>query len=144
MRPASPTDLTEIDHNIYRNTSSTEVVAFNGTYYSWNSWRALTGSPDSHSYHSTTNNYPDFTDMANGDFTIQGGSPAAGTGANLQSEIEGWGIEGVEWKDINGVPRTSNPSIGAYEIEQGGGGGGNNPPSQPANPEPSNGSLNQL
>ena len=139
---STPTELTDINYNIYRNTSSNEVVAFNGNGYSWNNWKSMAGSPDSHSYHSTANNYPDFTDMTNGDFTIQPGSPAAGSGTNLQNEIQGWGIEGVEWKDINGVPRGSSPSMGAYEI-QGGGGGGNNLPSQPESPAPANGALNQ-
>ena len=139
---STPTELNDINYNIYRNTSSGLVVAFNGTGYSWNNWKSMAGSPDSHSYHSTASNYPDFTDMTNGDFTIQPGSPAAGSGTNLQNEIQGWGIEGVEWKDINGVPRGSSPSIGAYEI-QGGGGGGNNLPSQPVSPAPGDGALNQ-
>jgi len=46
------------------------------------------------------------------DFTLQGGSPAKNNGANLQSLIEGFGLE---WKDKNGVSRDSSPSCGAYE-----------------------------
>ncbi len=45
--------------------------------------------------------------------------------------------------DIAGNTRLGTWDIGAYEITQGGG-GGNNPPTQPANPGPSNGAINQL
>ena len=69
-------------------------------------------------------------------------------GTDLQSEIEGWGVEGVEWTGIknpyipgaNGQIRDANPDVGAFENTQG---SQNNPPNQPSNPNPANGAINQ-
>jgi len=48
----------------------------------------------------------------NWDLHLQSGSPAIDEGANLQSFIEGLGLE---WKDKDGVARDSTPDCGAYQ-----------------------------
>ena len=83
---------------------------------------------------------PLFVNSTN-DWHLQSGSPARNQGVDLQSEVEGWGVDGVTWTDKDGVARDSSPDIGAYEFI--GSGGGNNPPNQPSNPNPGNGTVNQ-
>jgi hypothetical protein len=46
----------------------------------------------------------------------QNGSSAVDGGEDLQAVVEGMGLE---WKDINGNPRDSSPTIGAYQTENG-------------------------
>ena len=65
---------------------------------------------------------PMFTTTAystNWEGSLQGNSPAINAGGNYQSLIEGFGLE---WKDINGIPRDSSPDIGAVSYNVSGGG----------------------
>lgn len=52
---------------------------------------------------------------------LQSGSPAINQGEDLQALIESFGVDGMEWKDINGNVRDDTPDIGAYQwVDQSG------------------------
>ena len=89
------------DYNGYYNTSSEHTRwHWDGTnYLELGDWQTATNQ-DANSVYGD----PLFNDAANGDFTLQTGSPAINAGTDV-------GLT----QDINGNPIVGNPDIGAYE-----------------------------
>ncbi|MDH3267916.1 MAG: T9SS type A sorting domain-containing protein [Ignavibacteria bacterium] len=66
-----------------------------------------------------------FVDFNGENYSLQSTSPAKNYGTNLQALVDGWGIDGVEWKSFdnpyvswdNPVPRGGNPTVGAWEFD---------------------------
>ena len=123
------TYASDYDYNSYydyRSTPTSIIVAAyyqqgGGGQFTLSSWRShlsylSTAGKASHSISGD----PLFNDEVNDDLTLQSESPCINAGVDLQSEIEGWGIEGVEWKAIDGTARDANPDMGAYEYVSGG------------------------
>ncbi len=130
---------TNIDYNLwFVNGSSNEGPRIAAGCRTFSYWQGTGADPNGMSSN------PLFLDVLNSNFSLLAGSPATNNGANLQSLVEGWGIQGVEWECFNNpyipwsypVPRGSNPTIGAWEFP---GAGGNYPPNAPSNPFPANG-----
>ncbi len=120
---------TNITNNIYYNPAGGNMQISQGSsgYGTWGqTWQTWTANGyDVNSYQTN----PELTGY------IPASSSVIDGGVNLT----GLGYT----DDIAGNTRLGTWDIGAYEITQGGG-GGNNPPTQPANPGPSNGAINQL
>lgn len=92
-------------------------VSFSG------SWRGkrTTGTPSGWSDWVNTfggtgiNSNPLFSNplASNNGYILKHSSPASNAGSDLQWFIES---KGLEWRDINGTPRDSSPTIGVYEL----------------------------
>lgn len=106
--PRTGTNFTHWDYNMWVSDIDWGI-SYNQNTYTMAQWQAL--GADTHSFYSATTNYPLFTDLANGDLTLQALSPAKNTGGNYQTLIESFGLE---WKTIEGTNRDSTPDLGAY------------------------------
>jgi hypothetical protein len=81
-----------------------------GTPSSWSEWVSAYGATG-------VNANPFFVNNVQGryGYVIGSNSPAMYQGENLQSFIES---KGLPWTDIEGKPRGSSPTLGAYEYER--------------------------
>ncbi len=121
---------TNCDYNNYYDGGSVvtiydQTTNSSGNSRTWADWQSY--GFDTHSY---------ITDPQLTGYMPSGNSNAVDHGAMLNSMGYNHDITGLLRPEGNGW------DIGAAEFPEGGG-GGNNPPSQPANPGPSNGALNQ-
>jgi len=116
-------NYTKYHHNLYHGQYEQFVTGLPGINY-WVTMSGWTGTYGAEGG-GTPNGFwadPLFTNKAGLDFTLQVGSPAINTGADLQSIVEGWGVDGVEWTTFDnpyisgadGDARDSSPDIGAY------------------------------
>jgi len=98
----------DIDYNLYWPVIGNTEMHYNGTdYNSFSLWQAA--SHDANGVEAD----PLFSDAANGDFTLQSGSPAIDAGALLSIHVDGW-------TDYAGIARLygTGVDIGAYEVVQ--------------------------
>ena len=127
----NPSTIT-MDYNLYFSTGSNTIISWNSNSNTYTLQQQQTNlGYDLNSYQSN----PLFNNVGNSEYTLGSGSPAIDVGVNLGALYN---------TDMNGNIRGADGhwDIGAYESTIGGS-GGNDPPSQPANPTPGNGAINQ-
>ena len=115
-------EMDSIRNNLYWKENNWEI-GFAGTYKyniggiggisGWSDWRSK-GGTGVHADPLFVHKIGQEPDQGLIDGELKGGSPAINAGEDLQALIESFGLI---WEDINGVPRDTAPTIGAYEYE---------------------------
>jgi hypothetical protein len=101
-----------IDYNSYYNTAQANIWSEGTSYYgtSFSSWKSGSGY-DSHSQNAN----PLFTNPSSNIFTLQSGSPAKGTGANLGSPYNLGLLPASSWPaNVQTGPQAAAWNMGAY------------------------------